>query len=59
MKIVSGPDASGVMTIEFDQFYYSKKYNDKGKKIMKLKRSGESDIKITYEELLYSQQIFD
>lgn len=59
VKIVSGPDASGVTTIEFDQFYYSKKYNDKGKKIMKLKRSGESDIKITYEELLYSQQIFD
>ncbi len=57
VNVKSGPDASGVYTIEFDQYYYSKKYNDKGKKVMKLKRSEEGDIKITYEELLYSQQI--
>lgn len=51
IKIKSFSVKDGLTIVEFEQYYFSKKYNDHGKKIMKLKRNNDNEIKIFFEEL--------
>lgn len=55
VKISGTDETTGITTVEFMQYYTSEKYSDKGRKIIKMQREG-SDIKIIFEELLFSQQ---
>lgn len=41
-------------TVEFYQKYSSQKYSDEGQKVIKLKKNANGELKIYYEELLYS-----
>ncbi|MBK6538095.1 MAG: hypothetical protein IPG09_10065 [Ignavibacteria bacterium] len=57
LKIKSFSEKDGLTIIEFEQYYLSRKYNDHGRKIMKLKRNSNNEIKIHFEELENSYQI--
>lgn len=59
LKIKSFSEKDGLTIIEFEQYYLSRKYNDHGRKIMKLKRNSNNEIKIHFEELENSYQIGD
>lgn len=41
-------------TVEFYQKYSSQKYSDEGQKVIKVKKNANGELKIYYEELLYS-----
>lgn len=57
LNIKAFSEKDGLTIIEFEQYYISKKYSDHGKKILKLKRDNNGEIKIYYEELLNSIKI--
>lgn len=48
-------ESQGTAEVSFKQYYSSDKYSDEGQKIMKLKKDGNNNLKITFEELIYSQ----
>jgi len=52
-------EKDGLTIIEFEQYYISRKYSDRGTKIMKLKKDKSGEIKIYFEELLNSQKLGD
>lgn len=57
LNIKSYSEKEGLTIIEFEQYYISKKYSDRGTKIMKLKKNNKNTIKIYYEELVNSQKL--
>lgn len=59
LKIKSFSEKEGLTIIEFEQYYLSRKYSDHGRKIMKLKKNSDNEIKIYFEELENSYQIGD
>ncbi len=57
LNVKSYSNVDDFTLIEFEQYYYSKKYSDKGRKVMKLRRSSDGEIKIIFEELLDSEKL--
>ena len=47
-------NTSKITTISFMQYYSSKGYSDKGKKLVKIIKDNNGNIRIVHEELLYS-----
>ena len=59
IKVSNINKTNNTAEVTFYQYYSSTSYSDEGQKLMKVRKESDNDIKIYYEELLYSTEILD